>query len=337
MRHEKAVVLLQLAHRLAASAEGMTLDEMAASVGVTRRTAERLRDAIRALFPQLEELADGRMVRFRIQGGLHGFMHAPTPDELAELEAAIRGLERSGGASRAALLRALSDKIRSAIRDSLRRRLEPDLEALTKAEEIVIQAGPRPLADADTLAQLREAVKSLRACRFHYAGSTGGAGRVRQVIPYGILFGKAYYLVAPEAGKPNPVLWRLDRISGVEVGDLCDGPPAGFSLSEFAARSFGAFQEPPQEVVLRFSPAAAADARRFMFHPSQAVEGQGDGSVIVRFTAGGLLELVRHLFTWGDTVTIIGPESLRQLMVNELHRALSRHGAEASLDPASTE
>ncbi len=49
MRHEKATRLLELARLLASSAEGLTLDEMAQAMGVGRRTAERMRDAVRRL------------------------------------------------------------------------------------------------------------------------------------------------------------------------------------------------------------------------------------------------------------------------------------------------
>ena len=42
MRHEKAQNLLVLARMLAGSAEGLTLDEMAAAIGVGRRTVERI-------------------------------------------------------------------------------------------------------------------------------------------------------------------------------------------------------------------------------------------------------------------------------------------------------
>ena len=66
MRHEKASVLLELARRLASSAEGLTLDEMAEAARVGRRTAERMRDALIALFPQMEEVPDGAAKRFRI-------------------------------------------------------------------------------------------------------------------------------------------------------------------------------------------------------------------------------------------------------------------------------
>ena len=58
MRHEKAGRLLELARLLASTAEGLTLDEMAERLGVGRRTAERMRDAVRDVFPQLEEVDD---------------------------------------------------------------------------------------------------------------------------------------------------------------------------------------------------------------------------------------------------------------------------------------
>ncbi|MGW8788751.1 hypothetical protein, partial [Heyndrickxia sporothermodurans] len=85
MRWEKSSQLIALGRTLAGCSEGLTLDEMARSAGVDRRTAERMRDALRELFPQMEEVADGRSKRFRIPGGLDGFLQSPTADELAEL------------------------------------------------------------------------------------------------------------------------------------------------------------------------------------------------------------------------------------------------------------
>jgi hypothetical protein len=66
---------------------------------------------------------------------------------------------------------------------------------------------------------------------------------------------------------------------------------AEFSLMEFARRSFGVFQEEPFDVVWRFKPEAAADAREWVFHPDQTVEDQPDGSLIVRFRTGGALKM----------------------------------------------
>ena len=53
MRHDKAALVIDLARRMAASAEGVTLEEMSRDLDVGRRTAERLRDAVISLFPQI--------------------------------------------------------------------------------------------------------------------------------------------------------------------------------------------------------------------------------------------------------------------------------------------
>ena len=74
------------------------------------------------------------------------------------------------------------------------------------------------------------------------------------------------------------------------------------------------FQEKPVDVVWKFTPKAADDASEFLFHPSQEAERLKDGSLLVRFRAGGLLEMAWHLFTWGSEVKIIKPKRLASLL-----------------------
>ena len=97
MRHEKAGRLLELARMLASTAEGLTLDDIAERLGVGRRTAERMRDAVRDVFPQLEEVEDPPTRRFRIPAGLDGLFQAPTAEELAALAAAGEVFELGAG------------------------------------------------------------------------------------------------------------------------------------------------------------------------------------------------------------------------------------------------
>ena len=69
--------------------KGMALDEMCRAAREERRRTERRRDALRRLFPQMEELADGTTKRFRILGG---FFQCPSTEELLELERTIEEL-----------------------------------------------------------------------------------------------------------------------------------------------------------------------------------------------------------------------------------------------------
>jgi predicted DNA-binding transcriptional regulator YafY len=326
MRHEKAAQLLDLARRLAGSAEGLTLDEMAAAAGVGRRTVERMRDALGALFPNLEEVEDPPSKRFRIVGGLDGLFQNPTTEELVEIAKAAEALRAAGAAGRALALSSLEAKLRSAMRSAALRRLGPDVEALLRAETIAVQAGPRPFEDEGVIGLIRGAIKAMKALRFRYDGGSR-PGAPREVTPYGVMFGHNNYLVAAELGSIEPRTFRLDRIAGLEQIEIATAAPADFDLQDFAGRSFGIYQGGQEHVVLRIAPTRAADALRWRFHASQTVEPQPDGSVIVRFTASGMLELAWHLFTWGPAVTVLEPPSLRDLLIEELSKALAAHQA----------
>ena len=325
MRHDKATILLDLARRLAGSAEGLTLDEMAQAIGAGRRTAERMRDALWTLFPQMEETPDGQGKRFRIPAGLDGLFQSPTTEELLELSKAAEALRQAGAEPRARTLQSLERKIRSAMRSSALRRLAPDVEALVRAETISVQAGPRPYEDERLIADLRQALMAMTAVRFAYqGGSTPGASRT--VAPYGLMFGRANYLVAAELGGHAPRNWRLDRIKDLELLDQPAPPPQDFDLDAYANRSFGIYQDSVEDVVLRVLPHGAEDALGWRFHPSQQIEPQPDGSVLVRFRASGMLELAWHLFSWGDKLEILAPERLKTVMRQELEAGLARHG-----------
>jgi len=322
MRHEKAARLLELARRLASTAEGLTLDEMAVGLGVGRRTAERMRDAVRDVFPQMEEVDDPPTRRFRIPAGLDGLFQAPTAEELAALAAAAEVFSQQGASARAGALKSLEQKVLSATRAAARRRLAPDLEALLQAETIAVQAGPRPFEDEVVLSVIREALLSLQGLRFRYEGGAT-PGRMREVTPFGLLFGRSNYLVADEGVGPRN--WRLDRIRDVEIAKRPSVRPLDFSLQDYADRSFGIFHDDTEDVVLRVTPAGAQDALGWRFHANQSVEAQSDGSVIVRFRASGMLELAWHLFTWSDKVEIMAPQVLQQTLIEQIEIARRTH------------
>ena len=329
MRQEKAGRLLDLARRLAASAEGLTLDEMAEATGAGRRTAERLRDALAMLFPQMEEMTEGLIKRYRIPGGLDGVFQTPTAEELLELNKAAASLRGGGAERRAQTLERLEHKVRSAMRSQALRRMVPDLEALVRAETIAVQAGPRPFEDEAVIATIRMALMAMKAIRFRYLGGSR-AGAVRTATPYGLMFGRANYLVAAELGSDEPRNWRLDRIKDLVVVDEASTAPEAFSLNDYASRSFGIYQDEARDVVLRVTPAGAADALGWRFHITQRVEAQPDGSVIVQFRASGMLELAWHLFTWGDKIAVLEPPELQDTLLDQLRQASRWHEGTAS-------
>ena len=328
MRLEKAEMLLALARRLSSSPEGMTLDEMADFLQVHRRTAQRVRDALGALFPQMEEWAEGKTKRWRITSGLDGLYQSPTPEELSALTIAADAFRRQGAPVRADALDSLAMKVKSAMRGKVLNRLVPDIDALVRAERIAVQAGPRPFEDEAALASVRLAILSMQVLQFAYAGGSK-PGEIRRVVPYGLMFGRSTYLVAAEIGSEEPKNWRLDRISGLVVSNEAAAPPASFDLHKYARASFGIYRDHVENVVLRVSASAQPEAIRWQFHPDQTLEEIEGGGFRVRFRASGMKELAWHLFSWGTQITVEAPERLRQIMRAEI-ATLAVHTVEGS-------
>ena len=256
-----------------------------------------MRDAVEAAFGPLEREDDGRKMRFRLAArGLGNFASAPTAEELAELENAARVLEAAGNDSRAAALRSLRAKIGASLREAdrrspfRRRRGTASRRGLRLSRSARARSPTPPSSDAAARGAARGRAWSNSTTKARRAGERS--------FPTACCSARAP-ISSPASSKARPVLFRLDEIHDLEVLDEPGAPPPDFDLKAYAERSFGVFQEEPQDVVLRFSPSAAPDARAFLFHPTQSSSDEPDGSLIVRFRSGGFLEIVHHLMTWG--------------------------------------
>jgi predicted DNA-binding transcriptional regulator YafY len=324
VRFEKLETLLRVALDMRGNAEGLALDDIQRDYGVSRRTAERMRDAIERVFPQLEQANPGELPkRWRIRAGALGNLIGISAEELAALNTALGLMRRDDLSEPLARLQALSAKLKAMIHPDAARRIGPDLEILAEAEGMALRPGPRQAIAPAIVAALRHAILACKKVKVHYRARGTGALSRTLVCPYGFLYGNRHYLVADSL---NPRargfrLFGLANIEKVEATAQAFTRRKRFSLQKFAERSFGVFQEEPFDVVWRFSPKAAPDARQFLFHPTQRFEDQPDGSLILRFRAGGALEMCWHLFTWKPEVEILGPRRLQ----NSYRKLLGTH------------
>lgn len=312
---------LQLALRLGATAEGLTIDEIAAEMEVSRRTAQRMRAALDLVFP-METLRDGQTLRYRLQGHLPSAMLAPTTEELADLDLAIAAFRKRGEPDRADRLDTLRHRMLAALREKDRRRLAPDLELLAKARLPIATPGPRTPIPRDVQEACHLALLAGVILSFDY--ESAHSTRHHEVAPRGMLVGARSYLVAAGNNWGDPMLFRLDRMSNPEVLNRPAWQDEAFDIEEFAARSFGIFQEELQQVVLRFDSTAHDEASDFRFHPGQKAKTLADGRLEVSFRSGGLLELTWHLFRWSGVVEIIAPDALKATMRKQLERSTAR-------------
>ena len=71
----------------------------------------------------------------------------------------------------------------------------------------------------------------------------------------------------------------------------------------------------------------------FHFHLTQVLQPQADGSLLLRFTAGGALEMCQHLVTWEDAVEVLEPAFLRRKLADWARKAGDHHDRAPASDP----
>ncbi len=229
---------------------------------------------------------------------------------------------RDGTANTQALEKLLS-KVKMAFDSSERRRIDNDLDLLTRLQRSRVAAGPAVIASPEDLTTIQSSILASHCVDFDYQPEWADEPSWRRVVPYGLIHGPITYLLGkmPDRDDP-PYTFRLDRMTNVRESGLVASPPDDWDLDRWMAESFGIWREDAHDIVLRIRPWAVERARAWRFHPHQIFEEDGD-ELVVRFHSGGLLELANHLFLWSGDLVIEGPHALEEIMRERLVAAHS--------------
>lgn len=305
MSYQKTEDLLDLAIWMQSTREGVSIVDIMNRFGVSRRTAERMRDMIVCRFVQAEEVVgDDRYKRWRIpQGTLKDFFQI-TADELSALELAKGAFDKEHLYSQSDKLRSVIEKIRASIKSETYRKIEPDAELLLEAQGFVHRPGPKLKIDSKVMETIQEAIMASKKLKIEFRNSANKTTK-HTVAPYGFLYGNKHYLVAFSYYNRQYRYYALHKLVNVKLLDEYFIRDEGFSLREFTKDSFGVFKEEPFEVEWLFNKEVADDASHYIFHPSQTMIKNPDGTLTVKFKAGGRKEMEWHLYTWGDNVKVI--------------------------------
>lgn len=305
MRYARQEDLQKLALTMQGSAEGVSLSDIEREFSVSRRTAERMRDAVRNAYPQIEEISgeSGRKY-WRFPPGSLGRMVEPTLDELTAGHRAAAIARREGDELTADTLERLLTKVQAMFREDRRRKIAADLEAQLMADGVAFRPGPRERIPSEILSALREAILAgVMISAVHRARGSAKLSRNTRLGPIAVLFGQGrQYLLAWSEYQDDLRLFALAGFERISLEPDVYERPKEFDLQEWLSESFGVWREEPQDVVWRFLPEVADEAAGYVFHPKQKTERLEDGSLMVRFRAGGRQEMEWYLVRWGDQV-----------------------------------
>ena len=308
MPYEKTDNLLDLALWMQSSREGVTLNDIVEHFGVSRRTAERMRDMIVNRFIQAEEVdGDDRKKRWRIPQGALKDMFLFSADELTTLSLAEESLRKAHLDTQADVLNKVLQKVKGSMKQDLFRRIEPDTEALLEAQGFAHRPGPKLKINPEFLSIIKEAILACKKIKIHYLNASGKACK-QIVAPYGFLYGNKHYLVAFSDYAKDYRYYALHKLTDVVILDEYFEKDKNFTLADFTKDCFGVFKEKPRDIEWLFDKEVAGDAKEYIFHPDQKMIENPDGTLTVKFRAGGLQEMDWHLYTWGGHVKVIKPK-----------------------------
>ncbi|MCZ0942336.1 MAG: hypothetical protein OXJ53_04700 [Gammaproteobacteria bacterium] len=190
MRFERLSHIIELATLLQVRRGGLTLDDIMQEFNVSRRTAERLRDAVDEAFgPLMTVDAEDRRIHWRLDSPSLGGLIRVSDEELVNLAAAAASMDRSGLKEQAASLRALADKVKVKMRPGLAEDADDPSEELLRAEGFAMRPGPRQQLEDGLLPTVREAIRRRRVLAFDYAArGPESPSKRRRVRPYGALW-----------------------------------------------------------------------------------------------------------------------------------------------------
>lgn len=283
--------------------DGVSIQDIMNKYSVSNRTAIRMKDAVKERFPNIIETKN-KYKRWTIPDSTNNKQVYYSKNEVIALQTAINSLEKKMP-EQSIVLNGLLNKIKLSIGEEQLKHMEPDIDALMESGGYVFRVGPKISVNKNYLEKLRFAIIACKRVKIKYNSAHNKDWR--EVWPYGFLYGNKHYLIAWEPTKNTMCYFDLNKIQKIEVLNIYFRRDPEFSLQKFSSQAFGIYQEEPFDVEWLFDKEVAPSASQYVFHPNQKITKNSDGTLTVKFRAGGAREMDWHLYTWGNHVKVIKP------------------------------
>lgn len=295
--------------RLIEARHGITIEELAEEAGVTRRTIHRDLNAIHeAGYPLISEREHGRKVyRF-----LTRFKDVPpisfSLQELMTLCFLRSELDFLEGTPFHDDMEAIYRKVNSVLPP----RYAAHMERIAGVSLPLLQ-GRRDYSRAgEPLRVLRDALIFQYRVTIDYQAPGKDRPSSYLVDPYTLVFHRGgLYLLGYAHNRQAMRTFAVERINRALKEAERFELPADFHPREHLRHAFGIVEESAVNVRVRFDPAVAHAVRDRVWHPSQSVEDLADGGIVLSFEAGGSMEIVSWVLSYGHHAEILDPPELR--------------------------
>jgi predicted DNA-binding transcriptional regulator YafY len=247
---------------------------------------------------------------------------------LSDLE--VLGLRWVAGSNKAPVP-GLEEALRGTLQ-KLDAALAPQTRAFAKAldDAFVSDRFGRPrAADPELLRRLGQACGEQRVVELTYRDAKGRVTE-RDVEPYNIWSHRgAAYLVGWCRLRHSLRTFSVGRIRRAELSDERFEPRDGYTFDRFVEQRFRIMDEgQPERVRIRFACEASLYIAERTWHPSQTIEDDEGGAVVLAMTVDGLIEVASWVLSFGPRAQVLEPPRLIEMVRGQLEGALVAYRGE---------
>ena len=312
---------------LISSRHGKSVSDLAEALHCHRRTVYRDLEALQAAgFPVYTDRIGGRNLWALLDTAKSSI---PIPFSLPELMA----LYFSRGMMKALRDTVFFDSLESLF-DKIKSTLPPEyIDYLGNIEDsLEVRAKPYKQYGKlrEVIEKVSEAVVNKKHIEIAYYTMSRKSQARRKIAPYKIwFFDGTFYLIANCGLREDIRIFALDRIKALTLTDESFTAPEEFNIDEFMRSSFGVFHGEPVHVRIWFAPEIAGYIGEKIWHDSQRLDSQPDGSIIFEAEVAGIEEIKYWVLKWGAKARVLGPESLREETRREVEAMLGNYAADS--------
>ena len=193
-----------------------------------------------------------------------------------------------------------------------------DLEEKVSVKNVAYYRVPEPVFHAVVAALFRE-----RALKITYRTPHKNETTERVVQPLHLLcYMGNWHLIAFCSLRGQIRDFALSRIRAVQpCAETLALPPGLPPIKEYIRMNFGIITgEHSTDVVLRFTPGVSSWIAEQEWHEAQEVSVGKDGSLRLRFSVSGFVEVAREILKHGSAVEVLEPQELRDTIREEIRK-----------------
>ena len=322
MRNAEVIRQWQILREVESRRTGVTIHELANKVQVSTRTIRRDLQALQeAGFAVYDEGEENETKRWRLDASpFRAVQEGLSVGDVAALYLSRTVVEGLSGWPLAEELRVAFAKIDQSLNPRMREFLS------TLPEVISAKTGPR--ADSRSAAglvgvtrRLFEAARDRRIIEMRYFSAASNRSKSYTVQPYRLALAQGgLYLIAWVPAYDEFRTFASERIERLSVTEDTFKKTRDLPADLFQS-SMGVFWGEPERIEILFAPRVAMVVRGRVWHESQVLEDQADGSVKMTLDVCNDSALRSWVLGFGSAVRVLQPPALVAAVADECRRA----------------